>query len=346
MPSLSLEQLSRLRFRLAHGTREKLWRRFCALSNSGVPINTAVEFLSESKAMSGSSAFLAQLALGLKSQNFANAADGWVPDKELLVIHITQENRIEEGFQQAARIASTQAKLRGTLLSGLTYPVLLGVVAGIVFAILPGYALDTMLTVSDPGTWPPVSRSVLALSSFIGDWGAAAALAFTALLAASIWAAPFWRGEVRRRFDWYPIFGVYRQIAGPEVLSAWMALMAAGTQSQRALTTLKTHLPPYLAWHVERMQNAMYQGEGIEAALDTGLFDRETLDDLRIFERTGDFSMHSEEIAQADLDRAMARIEASTRTLASLMLLAIGAAAVWVYIGIARVSMSIQQGGF
>lgn len=340
------EQINRWRFRMAPGVREKLWRRLNALSRSGVPINAAVEFLSQSKTTGKSASFLSRLTSGLKSNNFSAAAAGWVPDKELLVIHITQENRIEQGFEQAAKIAATQAKLRSTLVSGLTYPLLLAVVSCTVVGVLPGYALDTMLSLSDPKTWPSVSRSVLWLSHFIANWGIAVAAVLATLLIASIWAAPRWSGELRRRFDWYPIFGVYRQISGPEILSAWMALMAAGTQSQRALSSLKEFLPAYLNWHITRMQNAMYQGESIEMALDTGLFDRETLDDLRIFQRTGDFSMHSEEIAQADLDRALARITASTKTLASLLLLSVGAVAVWVYIGIARVSMSFQAGGF
>ena len=110
---------------------------------------------------------------------------------------------------------------------------------------------------------------------------------------------------MRRRLDWIPIYSVYRQIAGPEVLSAWLALMSAGTQSHLALTTLKAGMPAYLAWHITQMQNAMYQGQQIEVALNTGLFTKETLDDLRIFQRTGDFSAHGNDIAAADIDRAI-----------------------------------------
>ena len=122
--------------------------------------------------------------------------------------------------------------------------------------------------------------------------------------------------------------------------------MSAGTQSHLALTTLKAGMPAYLAWHITQMQNAMYQGQQIEVALNTGLFTKETLDDLRIFQHTGDFSAHGDDIAAADIDRALTRIESATKTLSSLMLLTVGGVAVWIYIGIARIAMVVQHQAF
>ena len=203
-----------------------------------------------------------------------------------------------------------------------------------------------MISISDPATWKPVSRSVLVFSKFVGSWGLVVALMMILTLITLIWSAPRWAGEMRRRLDWIPIYSVYRQIAGPEVLSAWLALMSAGTQSHLALTTLKAGMPAYLAWHITQMQNAMYQGQQIEVALNTGLFTKETLDDLRIFQRTGDFSAHGDDIAAADIDRALTRIESATKTLSSLMLLTVGGVAVWIYIGIARIAMVVQHQAF
>ena len=341
-----ITQIARLRFKFASTARAKLWRRLSTLCDSAVPINTAVEFLAESETKGPAAAFLNHQAIALKHRNFAAAAAAWVPPEELLMIMITQEDRIERGFTQAARIASTRAKLRGTLFSGLTYPSLLAIFTGVVIAVLPGVALETMMSISDPATWKPISRSVLFFSNFIGSWGLATALVIILALALLVWSAPRWSGELRSRLDWIPIFSIYRQIAGPEVLSAWLALMSAGTQSQRALTTLKAGMPAYLAWHLEQMQNAMYQGQRIEVALNTGLFTKETLDDLRIFQRTGDFSAHGDDIAAADITRALTRIEAATKTLSSFMLLTVGGVAVWIYIGIARISMVVQQQAF
>ena len=341
-----LTQISRMRFKISSEARAKLWRRLSTLCQSDVPINKAVEFLSESETNGPATAFLKQQSIGLKHRNFAAAAAGWVPPEELLMIMITQEDRIDRGFTQAARIASTRAKLRGTLFASLTYPSLLAIFTAVVIAVLPGVALETMISISDPATWKPVSRSVLVFSKFVGSWGLVVALMMILTLITLIWSAPRWAGEMRRRLDWIPIYSVYRQIAGPEVLSAWLALMSAGTQSHLALTTLKAGMPAYLAWHITQMQNAMYQGQQIEVALNTGLFTKETLDDLRIFQRTGDFSAHGDDIAAADIDRALTRIESATKTLSSLMLLTVGGVAVWIYIGIARIAMVVQHQAF
>ena len=61
--------------------------------------------------------------------------------------------------------------LRSTLFSGLTYPTLLLFAGGTVIAVLPGYALNVMIDLVDPSRWPPVSRSVLAFSEFMSNWG-------------------------------------------------------------------------------------------------------------------------------------------------------------------------------
>ena len=91
------------------------------------------------------------------------------------------------------------------------------------------------------------------------------------------------------------------------------------------------------------MRSRLYRGDPVETALNTGLFSAETLDDLRIYERTGDFSEHADRIAEEDITRALAKLEAATKTLSSMLLVAIGAIAVWIYVGIARVAFTVQQ---
>ena len=209
--------------------------------------------------------------------------------------------------------------------------------------MLPGYALNVMVDLVDPSRWPPVSRSVLAFSEFMSNWGIVCAAAVVMLLAASIWSAPRWSGPIRQKLDWYPPFALYRKFTGPEILSAWLALMQSGIQRVRALAQLETGLPEYLASHVRTMRSRLYRGDPVETALDTGLFSAETLDDLRIYERIGDFGEHAERIAEEDIARALARLESSTKALSSMLLVVIGAAAVWIYVGIARVAFTVQQ---
>ncbi len=313
------------------------------LARSDVPIATAVRFLSESNIKGPASPFLAHQTQALTYLPFADAAIAWVPQFESLMIRLTQEDRIDEGFRQAARIAEVRGKLRSSLYSGLTYPTILAIITAVVIAALPGFALESMSAVADPMHWPPVSRSVLTFADLISNWGLITAAALVLTIATLVWAAPRWTGNLRRRFDWIPVFSIYRQFAGPEILSAWLSLIASNTQSQRALAELKAGLPPYLAEHLNEMITGMYRGLEIDDALNTGLFSNDTLADLRIFQRTGDFTRLGDRIAEADIQRALQRIESSTRTISTLLLLLVGGIAVWIYIGIARVAMTVQQ---
>lgn len=339
-------RIHRTRFSVASGSRARLWKRLSSLTNSGVPISAAVEFLYQSNRSSAAAHFVEHQRLAMRTGGFAAAAKGWVPLEELIVIEVTQERNIADGFEQAARIASVRSRLRYTLISGLAYPTILLFGGGAVIAILPGYALNVMIEILDTSKWPPVSRSVLVFSEFISSWGLPLVAALVILISASIWAAPRWTGALRRRLEWYPPFVLYRQFCGPEVLTAWLALMEAGTQRIRALSQLESGLPRYLASHVRSMRSQLYQGEPVETALDTGLFSAETLDDLRIYERTGNFSVHASRIAEEDITRALEKLESATKTLSSCLLILIGAAAIWIYVGVARVAFTVQQQGF
>ncbi len=336
--------VSRTRFRISSSSRERLWQRLGSLSRADVPIADAMEFLHESRTIGGVTAgFIEHQRVAIRSGGFSAGAVGWVPKEELIIIEVTQEGDIADGFAQAARIASVRSQLRSTLVSGLTYPTLLLFAGGTVIAVLPGYALKVMVDLVDPARWPPVSRSVLVFSEFMSNWGLVCAAAVITLLAVSIWSAPRWSGSLRHKLDWYPPFALYRRFTGPEILSAWLALMQSGIQRVRALAQLETGLPEYLASHVRTMRSRLYRGDPVETALDTGLFSAETLDDLRIYERTGDFSEHAERIAEEDITRALEKLESATKTLSSMLLIVIGAMAVWIYVGIARVAFTVQQ---
>ena len=336
-------RIHRTRFSVASGARARLWQRLGSLTSSEVPITAAVEFLHQSNRSGTAAHFIEHQRQAMRTGGFSAAAKGWVPQEELIVIEVTQERNIADGFEQAARIASVRSRLRYTLVSSLAYPTILLFGGGAVIAILPGYALNVMIEIMDTSKWPPVSRSVLVFSEFVSNWGLVIAGAVVTLLAASIWSAPRWSGSVRQKLDWYPPFAMYRRFTGPEILSAWLALMQSGIQKVRALAQLETGLPEYLASHVRTMRSRLYRGDPVETALDTGLFSAETLDDLRIYERTGNFGEHAERIAEEDITRALEKLESATKTLSSMLLIAIGAAAVWIYVGIARVAFTVQQ---
>ncbi len=335
--------ISRTQFRLSPELRANLWKRLSSLCERDVPITTAIQFLADSRNKGVPQEFCVYQLTAMRTQSFADAARGWVPQEELIMIELTQEGRIAEGFNQAARIANVRKQLRSTLLSNLTYPISLLIVGSFVIALLPPYAMQMMLEITDVENWPPVSRSVLEFSQFIQKWGLLIFSGFAITIILSFWAAPRFTGFVRGYLEWYPPFAIYRKLLGPEVLTAWLALMQAGVQRLRALEQLLRGMPPYLASHVKIMRSRMYAGANTDAALDTGLFSAETLDDLRIYERLGTFNERADDVSAADIERTLANFHASIRVLSAVILLIVGGSAVWIYIGIAQIAFTLQQ---
>lgn len=82
---------------------------------------------------------------------------------------------LERVLERLAEILENQQKLRGRLLSAAIYPVILlatgtGVVAFLVTVVVPKLAV---LFENSKQTLPPITRSLLALSNFMTEWGGA-----------------------------------------------------------------------------------------------------------------------------------------------------------------------------
>ncbi len=335
---------ARLQFRLAAKNRTQLWRRISWLSDSGIPIALALDYMYDSKTTSASGLrFISHQRVAMRGVGFADGAKGWIPEEELILIKVTQEGSIADGFRQAARVAEARSKLRATIYTGMIYPGIMLLAGGAAIAILPGKALKVMRNLIDIEHWPPVSKSVLWFSEFIAVWGIPLAVLVILILILSVWAAPKWTGKLRNFLEWYPIFLLYRRFSAPEILSAWLALMQAGIQRVKALAQLEEGLPPYLAWHLQEIRSRLYRGVAIEQAFDTGLFSPETLDDLRIYERVGNFDVNAEQFAEQEIARSLQKLESTIKVLGSSILILVGFAAVWVYAGIARVALTVQN---
>ena len=333
-------------FKHSPSIRSRLWTRIGDLAENDIPISTVMEFLFEGKNKGGARGFIEHQRNAMRSLSFGQAAQGWASREELMVIELTQEGRIADGLVQAARIASARADLKSTLLSSLTYPTMLAIFAGVIAAVLPPYALNLMSGIIPVEEWPKVSRNMLTFSNYIRDFGWLLIPLILLVLTFSVWLTPRWTGQIRSYCKWYPPFAIYRQLSGPEVLVAWLALMRAGVPRLKALDRLERSLSPYLASHVRIMRSRLYAGAPIETAFDTGLFTAATLEDLRAYERTGTIADKCDQIAAKDIQRTLNNLEKSSRLLSVILLVFIGGMAIWVYVGIAKVALSIQQMAF
>ena len=94
------------------------------------------------------------------------------------------------------------------------------------------------------------------------------------------------------------------------------------------------------------MRSGLYRGAAIRTCFRHRLFSQETLDDLRIYERVGNFEQYADELAKQDIERSLKRLAATLKTLGAVILILIGMATVWMYAGIARVATSVQQLAF
>ena len=137
--------IARFQFRISAAARARLWQRISWLSKAGVPIATALKYLHDSKTTSRAGLrFISHQRIAMRGVGFAEGASDWIPNEELILIRVTQEGRIAEGFEQASRFSEVRAKLRSTIYSGLFYPLLLLFGGGAAIAILPGQALGAL----------------------------------------------------------------------------------------------------------------------------------------------------------------------------------------------------------
>ena len=121
--------------------------------------------------------------------------------------------------------------------------------------------LPTFRKLSDPEKWTTLGQIGYAIAAGLYEYDIAI-LAVLAALVAGVWIAVLrWTGGMRRRFDDYVPFSLYRLISGSAFLMMVLELMKLGVDlNDTTWARLSERASPYVRSRIEAIQERMVRG--------------------------------------------------------------------------------------
>lgn len=318
-----------LKFRFGLSYRLNLYERLAAFTKEEFPLFDSLQKFKnrydKKKDFRGKiiSYWLEDMKYGA---SLSDVLQGWVPDAELNLIQAGEEGKgIDQGLDEAIKFAKSAQKIKKTIISGSTYPVILLLVVLGFIAMFSVKMAPTYLGILPLERWPSMGQNLYGFSHFI--------VSYWYMLFAGLGVAGFiisktigvWTGQVREFFDKVPPWSVYKVYQASAFLISLASMMQSGTPLNESLKKIKRTSSPWLADYINDMEkNLKKGGKNFGSHLDVGLLDEETAGDVIDYSELGKFEEAVYTIGEKNLEQSVEKIEIRMSLIKNLMLVLVG----------------------
>lgn len=318
--------------------RLALYEMLGSLVKGGVPIDVALRRLYERKAAKNRpESFILRKWLTKMDHGmpFHDAIKDEVPAAEqVLIIAGGMSDDLHGGLAQAVRATKGAQEIKNVLIGGMSQPAFLMLA---VFGVLIGFAKYMAPEFSQmlpEARWAGYSGMLLRVSQFVASWWVVVMAAIAAVVSLFFWSLPRWTGPVRGSLDHRLPYSVYRSYSAATFLIALSALLRAGIPLDGALKRIRANSSPWQAAHVGKMLRKMENGSDPGTAMDTGLVDDATSDQLYIYSKSVDFSAALKDIGEDAIVQGVASIRSQTGFAKLVALVCVGAMVSWIQLSL------------
>lgn len=350
MASISGLERQFLKLQFSGRDRLSLYRRLMRYLGNGVSITQALETMWKYASEDGKKPKAVQavvidswLANVRNGKSFGVAIQEWVPQSDRVVIEAGETSgKLAEAIDNACLLHESQKKIKGAVIAGVAYPLLLVAVA-IGFMVMFGtQVIPSFEQILPREQWTGVGAQMATMSDFVNVGLVPTLCAVAGLAAAIAWSMPRWTGKLRSRVDTFPPYSIYRLVAGSGFLLSVAALIKAGVKVTNVLRLLQRDATP---WYNERIgktlahvNNGLDIGDGLYK---TGLNfpDKETVNDLRSYAKLEGFDEMLMKLGKENLEETVLKIQGQAAILRNAGIILLGGVFAWIAIGI----FSLQQ---
>lgn len=342
-----------LKLQFGAAQRIRVYQKLNRFLSSSVSLRQALEIMYQHASEDGrkpknpTAVILLQWLRSVKNgQSFGQAIQGWVPDGDRLVIEGGEAaGNLPQSIERAVLISESLRLIVSTILGGIAYPVML-FLAAIGFLIFFGTTVIPQFEEILPREeWTGIAAQMSVMSDFVQYgmvWVLLAIAALGVLISATMTK---WTGPLRKKFDKYPPWSLYRLVIGAGFMLTVSGMIRAGIAVPKILTMLQRGASP---WYVEKLSKTLYQvknGHNLgEALYRTGFNfpDKDTVADLRAYANLNKFDETLQRLGEEWLGDAIKRIKAQMAVLFMTCLLFFGGVFFWIAGGIFSLVNQVQ----
>ncbi|MFK4132047.1 type II secretion system F family protein [Pseudomonas luteola] len=336
---------------MAFGPKVRLgmYEKIASYLGTGVDLDNAMEEMAEAynhfKKGDIRAKILRELRACLASgMTLANALTMWAPPAEVMLIKAGEKSGDLEGAMENAKLATNATKeMKSAIISQLSYPLVLVIMLLVMMYIFSIQAVPQLAEVMPPSQWPAISMGLYYISMAVKNYWLEALIVFAVVFIFVAKTLPSLSGSLRKKLDIFPPYSIYKSYQGSIFLVSLSALMTTGVAVYEALNELKDLSPKYVKDHINKMQGKLMDGNNIGGALETGLLDRETAIDMRVYGSKPNIEDKMGTIGKNAIDYGIKRIESIGSLIRGLMTMAIGGYIAYVLIAFSVLTQSMKQ---
>ena len=200
-----------------------------------------------------------------RNGSLSEALAGIMPSSDLVIINAIEsagDTSMAEGLYFLSGTVDKIEALKRAVRKAIAYPSMLlvlfaAMLYGFSFYVLP--IMETLLTVDK---WPWIGQLVHSMANAVQHYGQWLLLFLFGLLSLFIWALPRWQSGIRRKFDRYLPFSVYRDYHGAMVLISLSTLLRSGVSLRSALERCYKYGTPWMRWHLRQVMRNLSSADG------------------------------------------------------------------------------------
>jgi type II secretory pathway component PulF len=253
-----------------------------------------------------------------------------------------------------------QQAAKGVLLRAVAAPMLLVPGMAAFAYVISSQAIPIIEQIAPPQVWNTFNNSVRVVANFIHHGGAYAAL-LTAFAGGVLWyLLSRWTGKVRLKMErvrpsralllmpvmpWLLPLSIYRDFQAVMILSSLSVLLKSGKTLTEALEAIAANTTPYMRYHVRRILNYLdeYPLE-VSAAFASGILSPQVSARLATISRTSkSYENVLIQVGTVGSEEIRKQVQKSASKMNFLLLGAMGALTMFLYIGQASISASMQS---
>lgn len=279
----------------------------------------------------------------LNGLSLAQAAAPWLPREDVVMLEAAQNSAdIAAALINHARILEAKVKMRGAIISGLSYP---GVLLLALFGLLLLFGLRIFPEVAKiipPEKWIGPAVALRYMGAFAQTYAVWAAAGIVLFLVGVVFALPRWVGRGRKVADKLPLFSIYRLYTGVGFLLSVAGLIQGGLPPLSAIDRLRKHANPYVRQRLQLIRSEMRNGSSFGDAVykaRTDWPDRKMNLSIKIFAQVQNLNEHMSALALDWVEGAVSKLNKQMGALKALFLILVALAVALVLLGM----QSLQQ---
>jgi type II secretory pathway component PulF len=334
-------------FVFTHDRRIHLYENLQMITESGVSLTETTRLLAAKIRKHMPHSFMPAilddwLKTMAKGKTFYQALAPWVPGWELLLLRAGGSTQISHMLKYVGQLSSNIIRLKSGLVSALRYPVFAFLMLCALLAVFTYYVIPNLMGFMPIAKWPPTTKALYNLTSFLSTHLFTIVITIVFLVSVILWTMVNVRaGAVRRILNHIPPYSIYKQFHSSIFLLSLSSLLRSGISFGHALETIRSGSPPYVASVLIMMQAKLQAGKRAGEAIQSELFDPETLVNLEVYADTDKLEEGIFVLAEDQLEKQIERLAGTAKMLGNLVLVLVVGFIIWNYMALIALQSSV-----